>query len=348
MTGALGRAAAVAACVLTAVLVPDAAFAAVAPSDGGDVSRNQQSDLPVIGDFGVVAVNTGLPTETNPFLASQLAWAATASGVGHSKVDVYLASANPGLAGAWWPRGDRTRAGTTVHSPYGACVGEHATTACAWVYGNSVGRDDLHRGVTGPVGTWWIDVEQDNTWSSSTTRNRAVVEGMVAGLRAARKRVGIYALSAQFAHILGRAPASSTIAGLPAWVAGAKDETAARHRCTGASLTTGRVTLVQWVDFAVHVDHDVACGSLTQPRPTVAGPLHVGHRVTAKVGTWGPGPVHRTYRWTRDGHPIARATHSSYTLQKADRHHRIGVTVTGTEVGYSTAVQRSTTHRIAS
>ena len=137
-----------------------------------------------------------------------------------------------------------------MHSPYGSCVGKHATRACAWVYGNSIGRDDVHRGVTGSVGTWWIDVEQDNTWSSSTARNRAVVEGMVAGLKAAKKRVGIYALSNQFSDILGTVPASSTITKLPSWVAGAKDENAALQRCNGASLTKGRLTLVQWVDFS--------------------------------------------------------------------------------------------------
>ena len=343
-----GRAAAVVACVLTAVLVPEAAFASVAPSDGGDVSRMQQTDLPVVGDFAVVAVNTGLPTETNAYLAPQLAWAATATAVGQAKVHVYLASANPGLAGAWWPRSNTTKAGTTVHSPYGACAGTHATRACAWVYGNSIARDDVHRGVTGTVGRWWIDIEQDNTWSPSTARNRAVVEGMVAGLTAERKRVGVYALSAQFTDILGTVPASSSITRLPSWVAGAKDEAAALRRCSGASLTKGRLTLVQWVDFAAHVDHDVACGTLTQPKPTVSGSAHVGRRLTAKPGIWGPGHVTTTYRWTRDGHPIAKATHRTYTLKKADRQHRIGVTVTGTGVGYSKAVQRSATHRIAS
>jgi hypothetical protein len=104
---------------------------------------------------------------------------------------------------------------------------------------------------------------------------------------------------------------------------------------------------VQWVDFTNRIDHDVACGTLTQPRPTLSDTDRVGRTLTAKLGTWGPAGVELTYRWTRDGHAIARATHRTYRLKKADRHHRIGVTVTGTEVGYSEAVQRSTTHRIA-
>ncbi|GAA2753703.1 hypothetical protein [Amnibacterium kyonggiense] len=344
-------AAAITAAVLAAVLVPQTAFASTAPAvGGGDVSYYQgTTTLPDSTqlDFAIVGVNAGRPTDPNPSLADQLAWAAQSRGVGHAKVDVYVASANPGTAGTWWPSSDRTKAGTKVRSPYGSCTARKATQACAWVYGNSYGRDDVHTVPAGTaIGTWWIDVEQDNTWSSSTARNRAVVEGMVAGLQAGKQRVGIYALSGQFRDILGTVPASSSVTKLPAWVAGAKDEAAALQRCSGASLTAGRVTLVQWVDFANTVDHDVACGVLTQPKPTIGGTYRAGHRLTAKVRTWSPSGVHLTYRWTRDGHPIAKATHRTYTLKKADRHHRIGVTVTGVLTGYSTAVQRSATHRI--
>lgn len=347
------RAIAIAAAVVAAVLAPEAAFASTAPSTGGgDVSYWQgTTSLPDSTglDFAIVGVNAGRPTDPNPSLADQLAWAAQAKGVGHAKVDVYVAAANPGTAGTWWPSSDRTKAGTKVRSPYGSCTARKATSACAWVYGDSYARDDADAVPAGTaVGTWWIDVEQGNTWSSSTARNRAVVEGMVAGLQARKERVGVYALSTQFRDILGTVPASSSISRLPSWVAGAKDQAAALQRCAGASLTNGRIWLVQWVDFANTVDHDVACGVLTQPKPTISGTYRSGHRLTAKVRTWSPSGVRLTYRWTRDGHSIAGATHRTYTLKKADRHHRIGVTVTGVLTGYSRAVQRSATHRIAS
>lgn len=332
---------------VAAVLVPGAAFASSAPTDGGDVSFHQgTTSLPDLTGYGfvVVGVNAGRPTDPNGFLADQLAWARQTP-----SVDVYVASANPGTAGSWWPGSNRTKAGKTVRSPYGSCTAKKATKACAWVYGNSYGRDDVHAaGLSGSIGTWWIDVEQDNTWSSSTARNRAVVEGMIAGLEAGKKHVGIYALSGQFTDILGTVPSSSPIAGLPSWVAGAKDRAAALTRCSGSSLTSGRLRMVQWVDFTADVDHDVRCGVLAQPKPKTSGTYRTGHRLSAKTGTWGPAGVHLTYRWTRDGHPIAKATHRTYVLKKADAHHRIGVTVTGTETGYSKAVQRSTTHRIAS
>lgn len=337
---------AVAACVLAAVLVPEAAFAASGPTVGGDVSRYQCAALPVLGDFAVVAVNTGLPTETNPCLADQLAWARTAPGTGHAAVDVYLAAANPSPAAAsWWPEDDRTRAGKAVRSPYGHCTGG-ATRACAWVYGDSIGRDDVHRGVSGAVGRWWIDVEDDNTWSASPARNRAVVEGMTAGLAAAGKPVGLYALSSRFRDIIGTVPASSTLDRLPSWVAGAKDEAAALARCSGAPLT-GRLTLVQWAEAGGTLDHDVACGSLAPaPKPTIAGRFRAGSTLTARAEVRGPGSVHLAYRWTRDGRTIAKATHRTYRLKAADVQHRIAVTVTGTATGFSRLVQTSATHRI--
>lgn len=343
------RVLAVAACVLAAVLVPEAASAASVPTDGGDVSRYQCETLPVLGDFAVVAVNTGIPTETNPCLAEQLAWAAAAPGVGHARVDVYLASANPSPKQAsWWPKGDRTKAGTVVHSPYGSCTGT-ATRACSWVYGSSVARDDVHRGVTVAVDRWWIDVEgglDGNSWSSSPARNRAVLEGMVSGLRAAKKKAGVYAAGSHFRDVLGEVPASSSIATLPSWAV-AKDEKASLARCTGPSLTSGRLTLVQWTEAGTGFDHDVACGTFaSSPKPRIAGRVAVGRKLTAKSGTWGPGTVRLGYRWTRDGQPIAKATHSTYTLKHADARHTIAVTVTATEAGYSRGVESSASHRV--
>lgn len=344
-------AAAAAASVIAAVLVPSAAFASVAPSEGDDVSVNQCATLSAPAAFAVVAVNDRIATKPNTCLQVELAWASGATGVGHDAADVYVLSADPGPAVAsWWPSTDTTKAKVTVHSPYGSCKGKTAMSACAWVYGNSIARDQTGF-VDGSVaiGRWWIDIEggpDGNTWSSSTARNRAVVEGMVAGLTAKGKRVGLYAATSHFHEVLGTVPTKSTITKLPFWGAGAKNEIDALRRCSGSSLTSGRLTLVQWTESGGDIDHDVACGTLTQPKPTLSGTYHVGHTLTAKLKTWGPGSVHLTYRWTRDGHSIAKATHRTYALKKKDAHHRIGVTVTGTITGYSKAVQKSSTHRI--
>jgi hypothetical protein len=106
---------------------------------------------------------------------------------------------------------------------------------------------------------------------------------------------------------------------------------------------------VQWRDTAAAVDRDVACATLAStPKPKVTGTFRSGHTVTAKPGTWGPGTVTLSYTWTRDGKTIAHATGSTYALKKADKRHRIAVTVTGTETGFSRSVTTSASHRIAS
>jgi hypothetical protein len=225
---------AVTAGLFSTVLTSQAAFAASGPTVGGDVSRHQETTgLPPLADFEVVAVNTGLPTGWNPFVIDQLNWASNAPGTGHSKVDVYVASANPApKAASWWPSSNKTRAGVSVRSPYGSCSGG-ATRACSWVYGNSIARDDVASFVSPvQIGRWWIDIEggaEGNSWSSSKTRNRAVVEGMTTALKAAKKNVGIYALSNQFADLIGTAPSSSVLHSLPSWVAGFTKQASSRE-----------------------------------------------------------------------------------------------------------------------
>ncbi|MGT2427208.1 hypothetical protein [Amnibacterium kyonggiense] len=338
------------AALLLVLAVPTEADAATRPT-GLDVSFPQCAQpLPPVGDFAVVGVDGGTATTPNPCLAQQLAWAAGSPGTVHAKVDVYVNTANPPRAEASFaPTGDVTRRGRKVLSPYGHCR-NGTSRACSWVYGASLAWDDVETsGVTGPVGRWWLDVESVNTWSTvSTADNRAALEGMTAAFQTAGKSVGIYSSASEFAAIVGTVPASSPLHALPSWIPAGTTQAGAERLCTHAPLTAGRLTLTQWRDTAANVDHDVACGSLTQPKPTISGTYRSGHRLTVKLKAWGPGTVHLSYRWTRDGRPIAKATGRTYTVEKADRRHRVGVTVTGTLTGYSAAVQRSATHRIAS
>lgn len=338
----------VAAAALAIASSTAAQAATSAPTTGFDVSWPNCATTPPLDDFAVVGVNGGTATTTNPCLATQLAAAAGSPGVGHSAVDVYLNTANPDPASAaWWPRNDTTNRGRSVQTPYGHCTGG-ASRACSWVYGASLALDDLEiRGVTGAIGRWWLDVEADNTWSTSTTRNRAVLEGMTAQLTGAQQRVGIYALPGQFHDLIGTVPASSRLASLPSWIAGGTSEAAAMRLCSRTPLTGGRVLLAQWVDTTAALDRDVACALFSAaPKPKITGSLLAGARLTAKAGRWGPGTVRLTYRWTRDGEPIAKAVHRTFRLRAKDAGHRIAVVVTGTETGFSRVVRTSAAHRI--
>lgn len=76
-------------------------------------------------------------------------------------------------------------------------------------------------------------------------------------------------------------------------------------------------------------------------KPKLLGIKKVGKTLRVKHGTWGPGSVHFSYRWYRNGHRIAGASSSSYRLTWADWRKSITVTVVGTKPGYHKAVRSS-------
>ncbi|KQV69752.1 hypothetical protein ASC64_07945 [Nocardioides sp. Root122] len=60
----------------------------------------------------------------------------------------------------------------------------------------------------------------------------------------------------------------------------------------------------------------------------VKGSAEVGGRLTAQAGTARPGDATATYRWLRDGRPVAKATHPVYTVRRGDLGHSMSVEVT--------------------
>lgn len=80
---------------------------------------------------------------------------------------------------------------------------------------------------------------------------------------------------------------------------------------------------------------------LTAKRPRIDGRLVVGRTVRALTPGWKPGAIRFTYRWLRDGRPIAGATGKRYDVRRADRGHRIVVVVTGHKAGYRAEERRA-------
>ncbi|MDM4763935.1 PKD domain-containing protein [Galbitalea sp. SE-J8] len=68
--------------------------------------------------------------------------------------------------------------------------------------------------------------------------------------------------------------------------------------------------------------------------PRVIGRLAVGSKLRCSAGSWSR-PVTATYRWTRDGRAIAKATARTYRLRAADARHRIRCSVTARTLGYT-------------
>lgn len=224
---------------------------------GNDISYPQCSTtLPTAHAFGIVGVNNGLATTTNPCLSTELAWAAKSSGsTAQPKVQLYVNTGNPGgLNTASWP--------STGTNPYGTC--DHSNSlACAYQYGwNRAVDDATNRGVTNPqTYTWYLDVETANTWDSTsggTQRNTADLEGMTAYFQSIGAKVGLYSTSYQWGVIVGSSSSSSNLNGLSSWLPGATSTSSAQANCAAAPLTTGgTVRMAQYTSS--NLDYDVSC-----------------------------------------------------------------------------------------
>jgi hypothetical protein len=250
-----------------ALAAPLTAQAAPKPSPtvqtGNDVSWPQcGSPLPKPPAFAIVGVNHGVANDTNSCFSTQWSWAQNSSGVTQQpKAAVYVNTANPELAGSWWPADDHTQQGQTIQNPYGRCDGT-TSAACAYLYGWSKADDDLHRqgALSSASGLrWWLDVETVNSWSSSNLdANRADLEAMAKVFTDAGGSVGVYSTRYQYGRIVGTVGSTSPLYALPSWLAGGSSLKGAQSLCASAALTTGsRVTVTQYVSGGL--DYDVSC-----------------------------------------------------------------------------------------
>ncbi|MBP2456802.1 hypothetical protein ABID70_002326 [Clavibacter michiganensis] len=112
---------------------------------------------------------------------------------------------------------------------------------------------------------------------------------------------------------------------------------------TGATFTLGYDDIGARITVAVRGARDgylsVTRTSAPTPRvpqlvvtvgsPSVTGVAAVGRTVTARPGSWRPGPVTFTYAWLRDGRLIPGATASTYAITEDDRGRLLSVRVTG-------------------
>ncbi|WIB25324.1 hypothetical protein [Curtobacterium sp. MCSS17_015] len=247
---------------------------------GADLSwpqcRTAPSTWPSDQAFGIVGVNGGRATTTNPCLARQLAWAATSrGGTTQPTTQLYVNTANPGrafaddptLARASWPTTNRDPDGTAVAVPlrYGVCSGGVAglsSLACSYVYGWNRAHEDVHdRGVPSGPYRWWLDAETDGSWQSSQALNRATLEGMTDMFRSTGASVGVYSSPGEWAQLMGSVPASSQLYTLPTWRAiGPSTLATAQTACSATPFTAGgRTELVQYVEGGF--DRVVSCAS---------------------------------------------------------------------------------------
>lgn len=244
---------------------------------GNDISYPQcERGLPSGQAFGVVGVNGGLATTTNPCLADQLIWARGSTGSINSqdKTQLYLNTANPGgLNTPSWPHNNIDPVSNSVtSSPYGDCDGS-LSDACAWQYGWNRASEAVSKrfipaaalvslDINPASYIWWLDVETTNTWETGSdealARNANDLRGMVDYLKSANARVGIYSTGYQWGKIAGSNNPAGAFNGLASWLAGARNQKGAAQNCGLPPLTYGgQVTLTQFVSG--DLDYDYSC-----------------------------------------------------------------------------------------
>lgn len=230
--------------------------------------------LPTDHGFGIVGVNGGIATTTNPCMSTQLLWAKTSLGTpNQSPIQLYVNTGNPGgLNTPSWPRNNVDLIGNVTANPYGVCDGSDSLS-CAWQYGWNRAMDDVlfkfapaaqavNISPEPSLYPWWLDVETTNSWKYGSDfafqSNRATLEGMVTYFKFRQVNIGVYSTNYQWTLIMGTVPSNSNLVGLRNWRAGAVDLAQAQSYCGLTPLTSGSsVIMTQFV--LDNFDHNYSC-----------------------------------------------------------------------------------------
>ena len=133
----------------------------------------------------------------------------------------------------------------------------------------------------------WVDIEPraKAPWSASTANNNAVINGVLAGYKAAGVRVGVYSYDRAWKSITG----GRVMPAMPSWVpVGKRGRTAAWARCKVPSYSGTTPSLVQWTDGVR--DYNLTCPGITGT-PASGSPLTRWMNVRLAVGSHGSAVV---------------------------------------------------------
>lgn len=244
---------------------------------GNDISFPQcDGTYPEGQSFGVVGVNGGTPTKTNPCLSDQLRWAAGSKGdgFGQPSVQLYVNTANPGQVenAPGWSENNIDPLGNDAPNPYGVCDGSNSM-ACSWQYGWNRANEVVHQRFMPAAYAaglnddprrykWWLDIETLNSWQTGSpealVRNATTLEAMVSYFGSLGVEVGMYSTSHQFGIIAGTPSRESNLNGLDSWLAGGETLEFSKTKCADPPLTPGgRVVMVQYI--LNNFDYNYSC-----------------------------------------------------------------------------------------
>jgi hypothetical protein len=187
--------------------------------------------------FGIVGVNNGTGYSTNPCVASEASRFTNLSLYANTGWNAQSSFINPSS-----PRTCDAGDNNCLAYNYGYNAGVYALSAASSV------------GVVSS--TWWLDVENVNTWSSDTIQNRNSLQGEYDALTAGGvSTVGAYSTTTQWNSITGSWQNYWPNWGATTWTTA----TQAKKYCTGHQFTGGPSYLMQFKAQKSSLDQDVAC-----------------------------------------------------------------------------------------
>lgn len=214
----------VAAVLLGATSVAQAAGAYSPGARGYDISYPQCGNAVPAGSFAIVGVTRGKSFRANPCFSTEYDQSATAAN-GHVSLYMNL-NAPVGKTASQY-----TSTPVTCSRKDQVCQAHnYGWNAASFAYDTAGSRQSS---------TWWLDIETANSWVGRTDVNRGAIQGAIDYLQAAGvTNVGIYSTPSMWRSITG-----GWRNNLPIWYAGTSSTTCAFAQAN--SFTNGSVWLVQ-------------------------------------------------------------------------------------------------------
>jgi hypothetical protein len=239
------------------ILTTSAGARTPAAPTGNDISWPQCGrSYPSRQAFGIVGVNGGKASNVNSCFSSERAWAQTSTGgTNQPRAQLYVNTGNPGDVLAQYDVTDWPTSSVAA-DPYGQCSGTWTDDrACSWEYGYERATADTQFAGSSS-GSWWLDIETDNSWTTDPAKNQAALEGMVYALQHGGATVGIYSSSGSWSQLMGPVAASSPLYSLSEWRPGARSLNTAVGNCGLAPFEgNGKVVITQYVSNNLDYDH---------------------------------------------------------------------------------------------
>lgn len=224
--------------LLLCISVPASALGSYpSKTTGYDVSwPNCGVSPPSSAAFGIVGVNYGRVFTVNPCLQQEAGW--------FQNLSLYLSTSYPGkplaLKYASSPKACKTSDNNCLAYNYGYNAVRFAVA--------NASIDNAH------ALTWWLDVENVNSWTDSATANTESLQGMIDALRhyTFLPTVGFYAYPGQWQTLT-----FGWRNKLPTWTAtGSTSRRDALNICHQASFNGGAQLLTQ---YTIGLDRDYVC-----------------------------------------------------------------------------------------